>query len=215
MNLAAAKDALIQSLRNQIRDERVLAAIFKVPREKFVPERLQPLAYADQPLPIGENQTISQPLIVAMMTEALELQGNEKILEVGTGSGYQTAILAEMAASVVTTERIPSLSVSAQNLLRSIGYSNISFHLTQDELGWEKDSPYDGIIVTAGTPQIPQALLCQLAVGGSMVIPVGPRDSQELFQIKRLADRYQTRNLGGVRFVPLIGNEAWQNDSIA
>ena len=210
MNFAAARDVLIRSLRTQIQDKRVLAAIYKVPRELFVSERLQSLAYANEPLPIAENQTISQPLIVAMMTETLELKGKEKILEIGTGSGYQTAILADLAGSIITTERIASLSNSAQELLNKMGYINISFHITQNELGWQEEAPYDGIIVTAATPQVPQALLNQLAIGGHMVIPVGPRDSQELFQFKRLSDRFETRNLGGVRFVPLIGNEAWQ-----
>ena len=210
MNFADAKDILIRSLKTQIQDERVLSAIYKVPRELFVPERLQSLAYADEPLPIAENQTISQPLIVAMMTQALELKGKEKILEIGTGSGYQTAILAELAGSVVTTERVASLSASAQELLNKIGYTNISFHVTKDELGWDEGAPYVGIIVTAGTPKVPQALLNQLAIGGRMVIPVGPADSQILYQINRLVDRFETCNLGGVRFVPLIGNEAWQ-----
>jgi protein-L-isoaspartate(D-aspartate) O-methyltransferase len=209
MDLALAKARLISSLKTQIGDERVLGAMATVPRELFVAPRLQPLAYSDEPLPIGHNQTISQPLIVAMMSQALELKGTEKVLEIGTGSGYQTAILAELARLVVSTERIPELSDAASALLNKLGYSNIHFRLTYSALGWEDESPYEGIIVTAATPQLPEALLRQLAIGGRMVIPVGNRDVQELYQITKLKDRNVIRNLGGCRFVPLIGDGAW------
>jgi protein-L-isoaspartate(D-aspartate) O-methyltransferase len=209
MDLALAKARLISALKTRIGDERVLGAMATVPRELFVAPRLQPLAYSDEPLPIGHNQTISQPLIVAMMSQALELKGTEKVLEIGTGSGYQTAILAELARLVVSTERIPELSDAASALLNKLGYSNIHFRLTYSALGWEDESPYEGIIVTAATPQLPEALLRQLAIGGRMVIPVGNRDVQELYQITKLKDRNVIRNLGGCRFVPLIGDGAW------
>jgi protein-L-isoaspartate(D-aspartate) O-methyltransferase len=210
MNLELAKNHLILSLRAKIRDERVLSAISRVPREFFVPPQLQPLAYSDEPLPIGQNQTISQPLIVAMMTEALELKGPEKVLEIGTGSGYQTAILSLLARQIVSTERIPQLSETASALLKQLGFYNIVFKLTGSELGWEEESPFDAIIVTAATPRVPDSLLRQLAIGGRMVIPVGDRDVQELYQITKLQDRNDVRSLGGVHFVPLIADEAWK-----
>jgi protein-L-isoaspartate(D-aspartate) O-methyltransferase len=210
MDLTAAKTRLIASLRTQIGDERVLSAIASVPREDFIPPQLESLAYSDEPLPIGHNQTISQPYVVAKMTEALELKGPEKVLEIGTGSGYQTAILAKLARLVVSTERIPELSESAARLLKKMGYANIHIEVTGSELGWESEAPYDAIIVTAATPKVPDSLLRQLATGGRMVIPVGDRDVQELYQITKFKERNQVRNLGGVRFVPLIADEAWQ-----
>ncbi len=209
MDLSSAKARLLSSLRSQIADQRVLASMAKVPRELFIPARLEALAYSDEPLPIGHGQTISQPLIVAMMTEALELQDTEKVLEIGTGSGYQTAILAELARLVVTTERIPELSQNASALLKRLGYTNIQFELTGATLGWEKGSPYQAIMVTAATPRIPDVLVRQLAVGGRMAIPVGNREIQELYHVIRLNDRNVIRSLGGCRFVPLIGHEAW------
>lgn len=211
MDLALAKTRLIAALKLQIRDERVLVAMSEVPREQFIPARLRSLAYADEPLPIGHDQTISQPLIVAMMTEALELKGPETVLEIGTGSGYQTAILARLAHQVITTERIPQLSENAEILLNSLGYTNIRFKITTSALGWKSESPYPAIIVTAATPQLPDSLLQQLAIGGRMVIPVGDQYSQVLYQITKTAGGNVTRNLGGVRFVPLIGDEAWGN----
>ena len=210
MDLTAAKTRLITSLRTQIGDERVLSAIASVPRELFIPPQLESLAYSDEPLPIGHNQTISQPYVVAKMTEALELKGPEKVLEIGTGSGYQTAILAKLARFVVSTERIPELSESAARLLKKMGFANIQIEVTGSELGWEAEAPYDAIIVTAATPKVPDSLLRQLATGGRMVIPVGDRDVQELYQITKLKEHNQVRNLGGVRFVPLIADEAWQ-----
>jgi protein-L-isoaspartate(D-aspartate) O-methyltransferase len=210
MDQALAKAGLIASLKTKIRDERVLSAMAKVSREFFVPVRLETLAYADEPLPIGYQQTISQPLIVAMMTEALELKGAEKVLEIGTGSGYQTAILAELARLVVTTERIPELSKSAAAILKRLGYSNVLFQVTNSTLGWEEESPYDAIIVTAAAPRVPDSLIQQLAQGGRIVIPVGNREVQELFQITKSKNRNVIRSLGGCRFVPLIGDEAWK-----
>jgi protein-L-isoaspartate(D-aspartate) O-methyltransferase len=209
MDLAAAKARLLSSLSVQISDERVLAAMSRVLRELFLPADLLSLAYSDEPLPIGYNQTISQPLIVALMTEALELHPQDKVLEIGTGSGYQTAILAELAERIVTTERIPELSHDAAQRSQQLRYTNILFKVTGASLGWPPESPYDAILVTAGTPHLPDSLLCQLKEGGRMVIPVGNRDVQELLQITKLKNHNLTRSLGGCRFVPLIADEAW------
>jgi protein-L-isoaspartate(D-aspartate) O-methyltransferase len=209
MDLASARTSLIAYLKERIRDERVINAIARVPRELFVPTPLKSLAYANEPLPIQHQQTISQPLIVAMMTEALDIKESDRILEIGTGSGYQTAILAELAREVITTERITELSQSAAERLRVLGYSNIQFQITPTQLGWPVDAPYDAIIVTAATPRVPDTLLRQLDNGGRMVVPVGDRQGQELFQITKIAGSIQTRNMGGCRFVPLIGEEAW------
>jgi protein-L-isoaspartate(D-aspartate) O-methyltransferase len=192
-------------------DKRVLAAMGRVPRECFVPVRAESYAYNDEPLPIACHQSISQPLIIAMMTQALELDGGEKVLEIGTGSGYQAAVLAELAREVISTERIPSLAASAKNILDCLGYTNIKIRLTEDTLGWEADAPYAAIIVTAGAPQVPVILLDQLAFGGRLVIPVGSRYIQELLQITKRTDRNVYKNLGGCRFVPLIGKDAWKD----
>lgn len=210
MDFSLKRNQLVKNLQSQIQDTRVLAALNRVPRECFVPDKYEPAAYEDEPLPIGYNQTISQPLIVALMVQALELKGNEKVLEVGTGSGYQAAILAELAEQVITTERIPQLAASAQRALNSLGYSNITIKVSGEKLGWEDEAPYDGIIVAAGAPQIPDQLLRQLAVGGRMVIPVGTNYSQQLYQVRKLASHNSIRTLGGCRFVPLIGDQAWE-----
>jgi len=211
MALNRARAELLAQLTREIRDKRVIEAIAQVPRERFVLPELYSAAYDDCPLPIGYGQTISQPLIVAMMTEALELKGSEKVLEIGTGSGYQAAILAELAREVISTERLPALAESAKKILKSLGYQNIKIILTEEELGWAEESPYDAIIVTAGAPQVPDKLLDQLAIGGRMVIPVGSRDIQDLFQITKCAERNVYRNLGGCRFVPLIHKDAWKD----
>jgi protein-L-isoaspartate(D-aspartate) O-methyltransferase len=210
MDFSVQKARLIDELKTRIEDQRVLAAISHVPRECFVPNPYEFGAYKNEPLPIGHNQTISQPLIIAMMTEALELKGTEKVLEIGTGSGYQAAILAELSKEVITTERIPALAESAKNVLDCLGYKNIRIVVTGNKLGFESEAPYAAIIVTAGAPRIPPSLLSQLAIGGKMVIPVGSRDIQELYVITKLKDRITTRSLGGCRFVPLIANEAWE-----
>jgi len=183
----------------------------RIPREKFVPPESLHLAYEDIPLPIGYNQTISQPFIIALMTASLELTGKEKVLELGTGSGYQAAILAELAQKVITVERVPQLANSARRVLDSLGYRNIETHLSGPELGWEKDAPYDAIIVTAAAPEVPQVLMSQLAIGGRMVIPVGSRHLQDLKKITRRQKGYSAVSLGGCRFVALIGKGAWQN----
>ena len=212
MDFAAIRAELISHLRTEIRDERVLAAMARIPRERFVPPEEQHLAYEDRPLPIGYDQTISQPLIIAIMTEALELTGSEKVLEVGTGSGYQAAILAELARHVITTERLPPLAESAKRALDSLGYTNIEVHLAEETLGWLKGAPYNAIIVTAGAPRVPADLLAQLAIGGRLVIPVGSRYVQELYKITKQRRKNIVDNLGGCRFVSLIGKDAWEED---
>ncbi len=211
MDFYAARAKLIQYLNSEINDKRVLAAMSRIPRESFIPENKRHLAYEDSPVPIGCDQTISQPFIIALMTEALELKGDEKVLEVGTGSGYQTAILAELVTHVVTVERIPTLSESAKKILRKLGYKNIEVHLAEEILGWPQKAPYNAIMVTAGAPVIPADLLAQLAIGGRMVIPVGSRYSQELRKIVKGFDTNTVINLGGCRFVSLIGKDAWNN----
>jgi len=212
MDFEAARARLIEHLSTEIRDERVLAAMLRVPREHFVPPESQHLAYEDGPLPIGFEQTISQPFIIALMTEALELTGSEKVLEIGTGSGYQAAILAELARLVITVERLPPLAESARKVLSSLGYANIEVHLAGETLGWPAEAPYDGIMVTAGAPRVPPDLLAQLAIGGRMVIPVGSRYVQELCKIIKHRKKNVVQNLGGCRFVSLIGKDAWEEE---
>jgi protein-L-isoaspartate(D-aspartate) O-methyltransferase len=207
----AARAELIEHLSSEIKDRRVLEVMSRIPREKFVPPEVRYQAYEDKPLPIGWEQTISQPYIIALMTKALELTGSEKVLELGTGSGYQTAILAELAKRVISVERMPALVKSARKVLKALGYANIEINLAEETLGWQQDAPYDAIMVTAGAPAIPDDLLNQLAIGGRMVIPVGSRYIQELCKITRRQDGNTVQNLGGCRFVSLIGKNAWQN----
>lgn len=211
MDYEAARARLIRQLSTEVKDKRVLAAMSRIPRELFVPEENRHLAYEDRPLPIGWEQTISQPYIIALMTEALELIGDEKVLEIGTGSGYQTAILAELVLKVVTVERVPSLAKAARNVLDNLGYHNIEIHLAEETLGWKRDAPYNAIMVTAGAPSVPDDLVSQLAIGGRMIIPVGSRYMQELCKVTRRKDRNVIKNLGGCRFVSLIGKNAWEN----
>jgi protein-L-isoaspartate(D-aspartate) O-methyltransferase len=208
--LQIARARLIEELRREVRDERVLAAIARVPREAFLPNEMRHLAYENRPLPIGGGQTISQPTIVALMTEALQLDGSEKVLEVGTGSGYQAAILAELAREVVSVERLPQLARAAEERLWRLGYRNVRVHVSSDGLGWPAEAPYDAAIVTAGAPSVPQELVQQLAVGGRMIIPVGGRDLQELTLVRRTPDGFTTEKQGPCRFVPLIAPGAWQ-----
>lgn len=210
MDFAAARAKLSAQLRKKIKDERVIKAISRVPRELFVPLEVQHLAYADMPLPIGFDQTISQPYIVAQMTEALELSSNQKVLELGTGSGYQTAILAELAKFVVTTERVPALAEVAKTVLTSLGYANIEVHLATKTLGWLESAPYEAILVTAGAPCLPPDLLAQLTIGGRLVIPIGSRYEQELCKVTKQERKNVTENLCGCRFVPLIGKGVWE-----
>ena len=202
---------MIEHLSSEIRDKRVLAAMSRIPREEFVPPESRKLAYNDSPLPIGWEQTISQPYIIALMTEALELTGSERVLEIGTGSGYQAAILAELARQVISIERVPALAESARKVLTSLGYTNIEIHMAEETLGWKKGAPYDAILVTAGAPSIPDDLIAQLAIGGRMVIPAGSRYVQELCKVVKEKDRNRIQNLGGCRFVALIGKDGWEN----
>jgi len=214
MDFEAAMARLVEHLAGEIADRRVLAAIARVPRERFVPPESESLAYEDRPLPIGYGQTISQPYIVALMTEKLELTGSEKVLELGTGSGYQTAILAELACRVVTTERVPALAKVAERTLDSLNYSNITFCQAEEALGWRREAPYDAIISTAGAPEIPKELIDQLAIGGRLVIPVGPRQLQELCRVTRHKNRNKIEKLGACRFVSLIGRGAWPEEAV-
>jgi protein-L-isoaspartate(D-aspartate) O-methyltransferase len=196
-----------------IGDERVLRAMEKIPRHMFIDEGLIDQAYNDSPLPIGEKQTISQPYIVAIMTEALELKGPEKVLELGTGSGYQAAILAELADRVYTIERIAPLAQKARKLLESLNYYNVVLRVGDGTYGWREESPFDAILVTAGSPSIPRTLVEQLAIGGRLVIPVGGRYSQSLIKLTRLSenpDDVKKEDLGGCRFVNLIGEYGWK-----
>ncbi len=192
-----------------IRDERVLAAFRRVPREIFVPEEERDRAYEDRPLGIGFEQTISQPYMVACMTEALELRGGEKVLEVGTGSGYQTAILAALGADVWTIERIEALSACARGNLERAGFAGAHFRVGDGTLGWPEEAPFDRAIVTAGAPSLPVALVSQLRAGGSMVIPVGDEMEQELFLVRREGGRVTKKRICGCVFVKLLGKEGW------
>ena len=193
-----------------IRDKRVLEAMRKVPRHLFVDEALWDQAYGDFPLPIGEGQTISQPYIVARMTEELGLHGNEKVLEIGTGSGYQTAILAELSRQVFSVERIPSLLQRARTILDKLGYRNVMIKLDDGTWGWKDYAPFDAIIVTAGAPLVPEPLLEQLNDPGVMVLPVGDEYSQVLTKVMKRDGKVFTETLEGVRFVKLIGDHGWR-----
>ena len=194
-----------------IKDPRVLEAMRKVPRHLFVQETQRGSAYEDYPLPIGEGQTISQPYMVALMTEALNLSGEESVLEIGTGSGYQTAVLAELACKVYSVERIPSLAGQARKTLDSLGYKNVLVRLSDGTLGWPEYAPFDRIIVTAGAPSIPEPLLEQLVEDGILVVPVGSSLSQELVQLTRYRDgSIRKRKLGGCVFVRLVGKHGWE-----
>ena len=186
-----------------VRDERVLAAMQKIPRHLFVPDRQRNNAYRDEPLSIGEGQTISQPYIVAYMTEALELKSTDRVLEIGTGSGYQTAVLAEIVREVNTVEVVAGLSRKAQTLLHDLGYINISFLVGDGNTGWPDHQPYDAVLVTAAPEKIPPALQSQLEPGGRLIAPVGVLN-QELVLVRREGDRFISKSLISVRFVPLV-----------
>lgn len=210
-DLHGARVRLLEHLRRSIRDKRVIEAMAQVPREQFIPHDLYYAAYDDRPLGIGFGQTISQPFIVALMTEALELTGDEKVLELGTGSGYQAAVIAKLANKVITVERIPKLAESARETLIRLGYNNVEVHTSGKELGWPKEAPYDAIVVTAASPCTPFALLEQLIEGGRLVIPVGSRWEQDLLKITKHSNGNRIENLGACRFVPLIGKDAWED----
>jgi len=192
-----------------IKDPRVIAAMEQVPRHLFVPETLHGQAYGDHALPIGEGQTISQPFMVAFMSEAMELRGSERVLEIGTGSGYQTAILAHLAGRVYSVERIRSLLEKARKNLDRIQCRNVITRLFDGSYGWKEESPFDAILVTAGAPMIPPPLVEQLKLGGTMVIPVGDLDSQKLFRVRRSRKGFSQEDLGECSFVALIGEHGW------
>jgi protein-L-isoaspartate(D-aspartate) O-methyltransferase len=198
-----------QIVRGGVTDECVLAAMSKVPRHEFVGQGMQDQAYLDRPLPIGLAQTISQPLIVALMTEALELKGHERVLEIGTGSGYQAAILSELAKEIYTIERKQALSIAARKVLYRLHYDHIKFRVGDGTLGWPEEAPFDGIIVTAGGPEVPMALRQQLADGGRMLIPVGEADVQHLEVIIRHGNEFKSRYVTACRFVKLVGSQGW------
>jgi len=195
-----------QIVKRGIKDERLLKAMLKVKRHRFVPEEIQSFAYIDRPLPIGEGQTISQPYIVALMTELLELDGGEKVLEIGTGSGYQAAILAELSKEVYTIEIVEPLAKQAEKLLKDLGYENVTAKCGDGYLGWEEHAPFDAIIVTCAPSHIPQPLIDQLAEGGRMVIPVGTY-IQELKLLKKLNGKIEIISTVPVMFVPMTGDE--------
>ncbi len=206
----AARASLVRILSKEVHDERALEAIGRVPRERFVPEPLRQHAYENRPLPIGNGQTISQPLMVALMIQALRLRGDEKLLEVGTGSGYQAALLSHLAREVVTVERVPELAESAHRRLAELGYANIRVPVAGDALGWPSDAPYDAISVTAGAPAVPRSLVDQLAMGGRMVVPVGGRRVQQLIRASKSDRGVTVERLGECRFVPLIAaDDGW------
>jgi protein-L-isoaspartate(D-aspartate) O-methyltransferase len=209
---AAARDRMVQTqlVPRGIHDPKVLYAMRKVPRHLFVEEALQNQAYGDFPLPIGEQQTISQPYIVAFMTEALELTGVEKVLEIGTGCGYQAAILAELAPEVFSIERIHTLASRARRNLELLRYFNVNIKVGDGTLGWPEEAPFDAIMVTAAAPGIPRPLLDQLAMGGRLVIPVGDRNSQTLDVVHKSPEGLKHDYRGGCRFVKLIGSYGWE-----
>lgn len=192
-----------------IRDRRVLDAMAAVPRERFVPPEYAALAYTDQALPIEESQTISQPYIVALMTEALALLPQHRVLEIGTGSGYQAAVLAELVGELHTVERLASLSDRATRRLAELGVTNVRFHVGDGSLGWPSHAPYDRIIVTAGAPAVPETLIDQLAGGGRLILPVGNAGEQRLTVLRKLPGRIVERPLIGCRFVKLVGSAGW------
>jgi len=200
-----------QLVARGIRNQRVIDAMRKIPRHLFVDPGLAKRAYDDSALPIGEKQTLSQPYIAARMTEALDLSGDEKVLEIGTGSGYQTALLAELCFNVFSVETIRALSRRARGLLDRLGYHNIALHVGDGTLGWSDHGPYDGIIVTAAAPDLPNPLISQLSVSGRLIIPIEDEQSQTLVRISRKASGLEREQLGDCRFVKLWGKYGWQN----
>jgi protein-L-isoaspartate(D-aspartate) O-methyltransferase len=210
-HLTQRRESLLETLRQAgVHDERVLQAMNTVPREQFVAPSLRAQAFENIALPIEQGQTISQPLMVAVMTQALALTGTESVLEIGTGSGYQTAILAECARSVVSIERWPLLAAHAARLLGTLGYHNIEVHVGDGTLGWRQAAPYDAILVTAAAPVVPEPLVQQLRLQGRLVVPVGSPEQQELLLVTKQEHGYQQRVLGTCVFVPLIGAAAWR-----
>lgn len=207
-----AKMVRQQLTRRGVSDPRVLAAMESVPRHRFVPETLQHLAYDDAPLPIGGGQTISQPYIVALMTQLVSPRPEDHVLEIGVGSGYQTAVLAELARDVVGLERLPELAEKARETLAALGYQNVTIHVADGTLGYAPAAPYDIILAAAAAPEIPSPLLHQLAVGGRLVMPIGHRHEQIVRYVQRSEEGFTTTDLTPVRFVPMIGQHGFEND---
>jgi protein-L-isoaspartate(D-aspartate) O-methyltransferase len=209
-----ARDRMVedQLAGRGIRDARVLEAMRAVPRHLFVPGEMRDLAYADAPRPIGQRQTISQPYIVALMTELLDLKGDEKVLEIGTGSGYQAAILGKLAKEVYSVERLPELAEKARKLLEALGYNNVHVVVADGTRGLPEHAPFDAIVVTAAAPQVPKPLLQQLADGGRLVLPVGSRDGQILERWIRRGDQWSQERITPVAFVPLVGEHGWSSE---
>jgi protein-L-isoaspartate(D-aspartate) O-methyltransferase len=220
MNLDIARKKMVQEqiVGRGVSDRRVINAMLKIPRHIFVQEAMAAQAYSDSPLPIGEKQTISQPYMVALMTELLELTGTEKVLEIGTGSGYQAAILALLADRVCTVERIRPLALRARKCLDSLKLFNIMLKINDSDgsqVGWDEEAPFDAILVTAGAPDVPDVLIDQLAAGGRLVIPVGNEVEQRLIKIvKHIDGSLETIPSVGCRFVPLVGKQGWHVDSL-
>lgn len=202
-----------QLIPGGVNDPRVLTAMAKVPRHFFVPEGMMAQAYSDHPLHIGEGQTISQPVIVGVMTQALALKGHEKVLDVGTGSGYQAAILCELAREVCSIERIAKLSHRARRILYDVGYVNFRLRIGDGTLGWPEEAPFDAILAAAGSPEIPRIFLEQLKDGGRLVIPVGGEDSQDLVVVIRRGNSFEKKILSACRFVKLIGAGGWREST--
>lgn len=210
--MAMQRHRMVERLRDHygISDERLLKAMAEIPRHRFVPEAIKSQAYNDNALPISGGQTISQPFIVAKMTELLELTGGEKVLEIGAGSGYQTAVLAALARKVFSIERIPALAGDADDRLRSLGYTNFTLKVDDGTEGWDAYSPYDAILVAAGGHRVPEPLIGQLKVGGRLVIPLGDdQRKQNLYRVTRTEAGYTTESFGPCAFVPLIGEYGW------
>lgn len=213
VNFDVARKRMVQEqiINRGITAPRLIEVLLKIPRHLFVQEAMAAQAYSDGALPIGEKQTISQPYMVALMTDLLELTGTEHLLEIGTGSGYQTAVLASLCRRVYTIERIRPLALQARKVLDSLGLLNVNIRIGDGTLGWPEESPFDAILVTAGAPAVPETLAAQLAPGGRLVIPVGDAANQTLLRIRKAADgALQQESLAGCRFVPLIGQQGWQ-----
>jgi len=207
------RGAMVKRLREhyKIQNEQVLDVMNRLPRHLFVPEVIKHQAYKDNALPIASNQTISQPFIVARMTELLELKPNSRVLEIGAGSGYQTAVLASIAGKIFAIERIPNLAQQAQERLQRLGFRNVTLRCADGTNGWEVYAPFDGILVAAGSPELPQPLLAQLKTGGRLVIPIGnDQKTQNLIRVTRTASGFQTEDFGACSFVPLIGEHGWK-----
>ncbi len=212
MSMEAERELMIarQLKARGIEDARVLDAMRLVPRHEFVPEAVRDYAYSDEPLPIGEGQTISQPYMVAIMTEALQLRAGERVLEIGTGSGYQAAVLAQMGVEVYTVERLPALAAAAAGRLARLGYSGVHVRVGDGNEGWPEAAPFDAVLLTAAAREIPRQPLQQLRIMGRMVLPIGTDEEQELVRIWRTEDGFREDYLGGCRFVKLIGRHGWE-----